>query len=135
MQKIFQKDLSNSNQAENDFQNPNSTLPINSVDINQQIPSNENQELYLNKDLYSNQPESTLKSLNENNNLRSNKNMNFSEQANQNPIIETSQRIEERTLILVPGQTIEKKSVVENFDNPTEELIENPDGSISSIIK
>jgi len=135
LQKIFQKDLSNSNQAENDFQNPNSTLPINSVDINQQIPSNENQELYLNKDLYSNQPESTLKSLNENNNLRSNKNMNFSEQANQNPIIETSQRIEERTLILVPGQTIEKKSVVENFDNPTEELIENPDGSISSIIK
>ena len=133
--KNIPKDLSNSNQAENDFQNPDFTLPINSVDMNQQIPSNENQELYLNKDLYSNQPESTLKSLNENNNLRANKNMNFSEQANQNPIIETSQRIEERTLILVPGQTIEKKSVIENFDNPTEELIENPDGTISSILK
>ena len=103
--------------------------------MNQQIPSNENQELYLNKDLYSNQPESTLKSLNKNNILRANKNMNFSEQANQNPIIETSQRIEERTLILVPGQTIKKKSVIENFDNPTEELIENPDGTISSILK
>jgi len=135
LQKNIPKDLSNYNQAEYDSQNPNSTLPINSVNINQQILSNENHELSLNKDLYSNQPESALYSLNENNNLRANKNMNFSEHLNQNPIIETSQRIEERTLILVPGQTIEKKSVVENFDNPTEELIENPDGSISSIIK
>ena len=57
------------------------------------------------------------------------------EEQNKNQNVETSEKKEERTLILVPGQTIEKKSVVENFENPIEELIENPDGTFSSIIK
>ena len=49
--------------------------------------------------------------------------------------VETSEKKEERTLVLVPGQTIEKKSVVENFENPIEEIIENPDGTVCSVIK
>ena len=57
------------------------------------------------------------------------------EEQNKNLNIETSEKKEERTLILVPGQTIEKRSVVENFENPIEEIIENPDGTFSSIIK
>ena len=60
---------------------------------------------------------------------------NYLEEKNKNQNVETSEKKEERTLILVPGQTIEKRSVVENFENPIEELIENPDGTFSSIIK
>ena len=60
---------------------------------------------------------------------------NYLEEKNKNQNVETSEKKEERTLILVPGQTIEKRSVVENFENPIEELIENPDGTICSIIK
>ena len=49
--------------------------------------------------------------------------------------IETSQKIEEKTIALVPGQTIEKKTVVEKFEEPTEEVIENPDGTLDLIFK
>ena len=62
------------------------------------------------------------------------KNNSLKEQ-NKNQNIEILEKKEERTLILVPGQTIEKRNVVENFENPIEELIENPDGTFSSIIK
>ena len=49
--------------------------------------------------------------------------------------VETSEKKEERTLILVPGQTIERQSKVENFENPTEEFVKNPDGTYSSVFK
>ena len=44
-------------------------------------------------------------------------------------------KIEEKTIALVPGQTIEKKTVVEKFEEPTEEVIENPDGTLDLIFK
>lgn len=114
---------SNNNNISNIYKNPNSNYFDKFPNINQQTPWKENEEYSSNQDLYYNMPKS---------NLRSNKEMNFSEE---NPKIETSKRTEERTLILVPGQTIEKTSMVENFDNPTEEIIENPDGTVNSIIK
>ena len=49
--------------------------------------------------------------------------------------VETSEKKEERTLILIPGQTIESTSKIENFENPTEEFVKNPDGTFSSVIK
>ena len=64
-----------------------------------------------------------------------NQNQNFNQYQEPNHNIETSEKKEERTLLLVPGQTIERKSVVENFENPKEEIIENPDGTICSVIK
>ena len=42
---------------------------------------------------------------------------------------------EEKTLVLVPGQTIEPRNKVEQFGNPIEEIIENPDGTRTSLIK
>ena len=41
----------------------------------------------------------------------------------------------EKTLLLVPGQTIEPKSIIETFENPVEEIIQNPDGTTTSLIK
>ena len=49
--------------------------------------------------------------------------------------VETSQKIEEKTIVLVPGQTIEKKTVEEKFEDPTEEVIESPDGTLDLILK
>ena len=49
--------------------------------------------------------------------------------------IEKSQKIEEKTIALVPGQTIEKKTVAEKFEEPTEEVIENQDGTLDLIFK
>ena len=124
--------ISNNNNISNIYKNPNSNYFDKFPNINQQTPWKENEEYSSNQDLYYNMPKSNLRSRNDYNNPSANKEMNFSEE---NPKIETSQRTEERTLILVPGQTIEKTSMVENFDNPTEEIIENPDGTVSSIIK
>ena len=44
-------------------------------------------------------------------------------------------RHEEKTLLLVPGQTIEPKNIIENFTNPVEEIIINHDGTTTSLIK
>lgn len=49
--------------------------------------------------------------------------------------IETSQKKEEKTIVLIPGQTIEKKTVEEKLEDPTEEVIENPDGTLDLILK
>ena len=117
--KNTQNDLSNQIKQEYIDKNPNINLPNQSVNFNQVTPIKNNQEYSSNKKLYSNKESSNNKSRNDSNNTK----------------IETAQRTEERTLILIPGQTIEKKTMVENFDNPTEELIENPDGTISSILK
>ena len=42
---------------------------------------------------------------------------------------------EEKTIVLVPGQTIEPKNITETFENPVEEIIQNPDGTTTSLIK
>ena len=44
-------------------------------------------------------------------------------------------RQEEKTLLLEPGQTIEPKSIIETFENPVEEIIQNPNGTTTSLIK
>ena len=76
------------------------------------------------------------------NNLAKSKKINNYEKKETNMIkekksinIETSQKIEEKTIALVPGQTIEKKTVVEKFEEPTEEVIEKSDGTLDLIFK
>ena len=44
-------------------------------------------------------------------------------------------KLKEKTIFLVPGQTIEPKSIAETFENPVEEVIKNPDGTTTSLIK
>ena len=51
------------------------------------------------------------------------------------PKIEVSKKHEEKTIILVPGQTYERKSITEKFENPIEEYFQNEDGTISSVLK
>ena len=133
--KNTQKDLSDQAKAKYISQKPNTNLLNKSANIIQQTPSKNSQVYSSNEKLYSNIQKSNPKTQNNYNNPSTNKKMNSHEDQNKNQKIETAQRTEERTLILVPGQTIERKSMVENFDNPTEELIENPDGTISSILK
>ena len=89
--------------------------------------------------------QSSPKKTQNNNNPSINRNMNSSQQKKQNQNlsqyqepnhnVETSEKKEERTLVLVPGQTIERTSKIENFENPIEEIIENDDGTFDSIIK
>ena len=130
----------NNNQTQNKVtgKNQNYLLSHKSVGNNQKTPTKNKQENLTNKNLYSNIQSSNPKEQNQQNNYNispSDKPMNIPEEQNKNPKIQTSERKEERTIVLVPGQTIEKKNMVENFENPTEELVENPDGTLSSIIK
>ena len=48
---------------------------------------------------------------------------------------EIIQRKEEKTIAIIPGQKIEPKSVIETFEKPTIEIIQNEDGTSQSIIK
>ena len=41
----------------------------------------------------------------------------------------------EKTIFLIPGQTIEPKNMIETFENPVEEVLQNPDGTRTSLIK
>ena len=42
---------------------------------------------------------------------------------------------EEKTIIILSGQTVEPKSITETFEKPTIEVIQNEDGTSQSIIK
>ena len=79
------------------------------------------------------QNKNSLKNLDKNNNLNKNLENNIPKETNQN--FEKSQRKEEKTIVLIPGQTIEKKTVYVDYENPTEEAIENPDGTFNLILK
>ena len=79
------------------------------------------------------QNKNALKNLDKNNNLNKNLENNIPKKTNQN--LEKSQRKEEKAIVLIPGQTIEKKTMYVDYENPTEEAIENPDGTFSLILK
>ena len=49
--------------------------------------------------------------------------------------ISVVKKFKERTIALLPGQTIEPQTKDEAFDNPIEIIIENPDGTKTSLIK
>ena len=138
--KKINNDNNNNNQTQNKVtgKNQNYLLSNKSVENNKKTPTKIKQENLTNKKLYSNIQSSNPKEQKQqytDNISPSNKPMNIHDEQNKTPKIQTSERKEERTIVLVPGQTIEKKNMVENFENPTEELIENPDGTLSSIIK
>ena len=42
---------------------------------------------------------------------------------------------EEKTIAIIPGQKIEPKSIIETFEKPTIEIIQNEDGTSQSVIK
>ena len=83
------------------------------------------------------QNQNDLKNLDKNNNLNKNQENKIPKDINQNQNqnLEKSQRKEEKTIVIIPGQTIEKRTVNVDFENPTEEAMENPDGTFSLILK
>ena len=48
---------------------------------------------------------------------------------------EIVKRKEEKTIIILPGQTIEPKSIIETFEKPTLEVVQNEDGTSQSILR
>ena len=129
------QNMSNSNNNKRPQININSNYMIKPFDRSPNSQIKNKQDYSSNKKLNSiNQKleQKEQRDLDKSNSMKKN---NYLEEKNKNQNVETSEKKEERTLILVPGQTIEKRSVVENFENPIEELIENPDGTFSSIIK
>ena len=48
---------------------------------------------------------------------------------------EIIQKKEEKTIVILPGQTIEPKSVIETFEKPIIEVIQNEDGTSQSVFK
>ena len=42
---------------------------------------------------------------------------------------------EEKIIVLIPGQTIEKKTIEEKFEEPIEEIVQNPDGTYNLFLK
>ena len=57
------------------------------------------------------------------------------EEEDKNQNVEIVNKHEEKTIVVLPGQTIEPKTITETFRNPVVETIENEDGTTSSIIK
>ena len=49
--------------------------------------------------------------------------------------VEIVNKHEEKTIVVLPGQTIEPKTITETFQNPIVETVENEDGTTSSVIK
>ena len=64
-----------------------------------------------------------------------NEKVNIDEEEDKNQNVEIVNKNEEKTIIVLPGQTIEPKTITETFENPIVETIENEDGTTSSIIK
>ena len=62
-------------------------------------------------------------------------NMNCNEELNRLSNISVVKKHEERTIVLVPGQTLDPTSKSEALENPIEETIQNPDGTTTSVIK
>ena len=130
--------MSNSNNNRKPQTNTNSNFMTKSVDKIQKSQLKNRQDDSTKNKLNSANPQTNQKKqadYSQYNKSNTNNKINPDKEQNKNQKVETSEKKEERTIILVPGQTIEKRSVVENFENPIEELIENPDGTYSSIIK
>ena len=88
------------------------------------------------------QRQSGFSGLSQNNQIKKslnyNENMNMktakqNENLDQN--VEIVNKREEKTIVILPGQTIEPKTITETFQNPIVETVENEDGTTSSIIK
>ena len=132
------QNMSNSNNNRKPQTNTNSNFMTKSVDKIQKSQLKNRQDDSTKNKLNSANPQTNQKKqadYSQYNKSNTNNKINPDKEQNKNQKLETSEKKEERTIILVPGQTIEKRSVVENFENPIEELIENPDGTYSSIIK
>ena len=124
-----------------DFQNNNISSSQKDKDINVN-ENNENQNLGIsqNNKISKSSNQSFPKSLQNNPFQREMspqniKNMSSNEDLNRLSNISVLKKHEEKTLILVPGQTLEPKSKSEALENPIEEIIQNPDGTTTSIIK
>ena len=111
-----------------------------SIDINNKenklSNSKEKQQLKENRfsrKQYQNQiNQSNLNNFQNNQNNIHNINQNIN-QDNQN--VKIFNKTEEKTIVVLPGQTIEPKTINETFEKPIVETIENEDGTTSSIIK
>lgn len=75
-----------------------------------------------------------LQNLNDSDNKNRNINQNINKD-NQNQNVKIVNKTEEKTIVVLPGQTIEPKTINETFQKPIVETIENEDGTTSSIIK
>jgi len=89
------------------------------------LQDNQNQEKIEKKDLDNHNRDSN------NNIMINNNNKEDIRQSN----VSVLKRNEEKTIIIIPGQTLERKSISETLINPVEEIIQNPNGTTTSFIK
>ena len=70
-------------------------------------------------------------------NIQNNKYQNQTQSplSNRESNVSVVKKQEEKTIVIVPGHQIEPRNVSETFENPIEEIIENPDGTRTSLIK
>ena len=127
-----------------DFQN-NSIPPCQNnedININKNNVENEKQNLGISQEnklsKFSNQPipQSLQNNPYQGEMTHQNKeNMNYNEELNRLSNISVVKKHEEKTILLVPGQTLEPTNKSETLENPIEEIIQNPDGTTTSVIK
>jgi hypothetical protein len=108
-------------------QNQNMSTNLNNINPSQNVPQ-KNQNLRNLQDQQINQRENTLireqlkKSLN-------------NAKENENPNVEIVTEHQEKSVVILPGQTYEPKTITETFENPVEETILNEDGTKTTIIR
>ena len=129
-QQIKENKLSDSrkdNQTTNVNKNSNKNMSVEKENKNQQQQSQSESKGF--------GPNSQIKkSLNYNENMKNNmEKVNANQNEDEN--VEIFNKHEEKIIVVLPGQTIEPKTVTETFQNPVVETVENEDGTRSSIIK
>ena len=129
-QQIKENKLSDSrkdNQTTNVNKNANKNMSVEKENKNQQQQGQSESKGF--------GPNSQIKkSLNYNENMKNNmEKVNANQNEDEN--VEIFNKHEEKIIVVLPGQTIEPKTVTETFQNPVVETVENEDGTRSSIIK
>ena len=102
-------------------------------DKNEPIKDNKNHKNILEKKLDNKYAKFVNQGLHESQQKNLNKNENQEENNESN--VSILKKHEEKTIVLEPGQTIKPSNKIEKLDNPIEEVIENPDGTRTSLIK
>jgi hypothetical protein len=103
---------------------------------NRQISSSRNQQNLILKSGQNSQFQSNMTSPFSSVGIISNQNnsQNNNNESDENNV-SVVKKFKERTIALIPGQTIESQNKIEAFENPVEIIIENPDGTKTSLIK
>ena len=135
-QSSYKKNINNNQRSP--IQNNNQIMEDNKINKNLNFDSQQNHPREPLQDNQNQENKLIEKKELDNQNMDSSNNMminNNNKEDFRQSNVSVLKRNEEKTIIIIPGQTLEPKSVSETLINPVEEIIQNPNGTTTSFIK